>query len=205
VKIKFVISTHKDYQDVSLPVILNSLKASNIANKNILVVSGGWIKPRKYIEDDIEYHNVWHNSFDYTGIIDILENDLKNDYWFALHDTCEAGPNFLRLISQFDSSYDYISVDPDGFMNMGLFSWDFLQKIKKYIFCFYHCGKERAMLSEQIYSKLGKSTMFCKYLKFFGSDDVYDTGTPRNILYYEEIDLYKYQINIDDSLKICKI
>lgn len=206
--IKFIISTHKNYQTETLPVLLNSLiNTSGIPASEILVVSGGWSRYTETVEDGVQYYNVCHNSFDYTGLIHIMANDIKSDYWFLMHDTCEVGSDFYNKVKSAVSNqaYDHISVDGRGFTNIGLYSWDFLVKSKVYIMSLLNCNKQRAMFAEQFLFRMGKSHTFGGSLEFIGVTDRYQTGTMRHILYYKDVDLYKFQLCADASLELCEI
>lgn len=203
--IKFIISTHKNYQEKTLPSLLESmLELNNIPPSYILVVSGGWDEEKKYVENGVNYCCVTHNSFDHTGLIYIVENNIQCDYWFLLHDTCVLGPEFYTKLLKFDKKYDYVMVDGQGYLNIGLFSWKYLIEIQRYIISLKNCNKKIATLSEKMYVYAGDTTNFGdEWLIFIGYADVYKTGVFRNILYYPSIDIYKYQANIEENLGIC--
>lgn len=203
--IKIAISTHKNYESLTLPSLINSLvKVNGIKKEDILVVSGGWDKADSIVKNGVLHHNVVHNSFDHNAIVDILDNNLENPYWFIMQDTCNVGPDFLDKLLNFDRSYDYVTVDGQGFLNMGLFSWNFIKSNAHYISLLKNCGKERAMLSEKVFLGFGNTTSFGDtYPLFVGYSDVYKTNTLRNICYYPSIDFYKYQANMTDAMRIC--
>jgi hypothetical protein len=205
--VKIGISTHRMYQDITLPRLLDSLVNINgISPSDIVVVSGGWDKESNCFENGITYYRVTHNSFDHNSIVHVVEKDLESKYWFFMQDTCNAGPYFYeRLLSYPVGDLEYMTVDGQGYLNMGLFSWEYLQNNKAYILKLKNCTKERAMLSEKIFMGLGKTGGFGDmYPTFVGYSDIYHTGTLRNICHYPAIDLYKYQANMLDNLRIVK-
>jgi hypothetical protein len=206
-QIKIDVSTHKKFQNITISKLLHSLvEVNNVPKENILIVSGGWDKNSQYIRDGIEYHNVSHNSFDYTGIIDIVDKNLESEYWFLMHDTCELGVNFYNYIHNFDKSSEYVAVDINGFLNMGLFSWDFIVNNRNYFMRMRNCGKGRAILAEKMLLRLGKSSCYNKnQSQFLAYGDVYNTGQMRNMFYYEGTDLYKYQANISEKFRVTSL
>lgn len=203
--IRIVISTNKNYEETTMPLLLDSLiRVNQIPKEAILIVSGGWDDNTSSVKECIEYHQVTHNSFDHTGIIDIIENDIYSKYWFSMQDTCAVGRRFYQKLLDASDMYDYISVDGQGYLNMGLFSFEFLKSIEPYILSLKNCDKEKAMLSEKMYMSLGKASSFGDtYPAFVGYSDIYGTGVIRNICYYENIDLYKYQANMIETFRIC--
>jgi hypothetical protein len=203
--INFIIPTHKKYEETTLPRLLKSLiEVNGISPKNILVVSGAWEEYQEYLQDDVMHHCVTHNSFDHTGLIDIVENNIKSRYWFNIQDTCELGVHFWDRLKAFDKKdYEYISVDNSGFLNMGLFSWKFIEENKNYIMSLKNCSKSRAILSEKTYNKLSVSTSFnTENATVMGYGDMYNSKVLRNIIYYVGIDLYKYQSNIIETMSV---
>lgn len=204
--IKFVISTCCFYEEKSLDRLLDSLIASGVPSESILVVSGGWGVASNCVKNGINYHRVTHNSFDYTGLIDVLETDNHSDYWFLLHDTCEVGSLFYDHLLLFPKSgYEHVCIDNKGYTNIGLYSWDFLQKSKEYILRLKDCNKQRAMSSEQFLYKNGISANFGGQLWLMGLGNIYGTDVYRHILYYSGLEVYKYQLNINHHSNKCKI
>jgi hypothetical protein len=83
----------------------------------------------------------------------------------------------------------------EGWLNMGLFSKDFIEKNKNYILSLKNCNKMQAILSEQMYSRMGDPSFINSRARtqLKGKTDVYNDGVERLIIYFADLDLYKYQ------------
>ena len=198
---KFIISSYISSYKFTLPKLIESLKRNNISEKNILSVVGGC--DSKFKEDNIIFTN--HNSYDHTGIIEIIESELKSKYWFALHDTCEAGPCFYSNLSKYKITKPYISLTEMAWMNMGLFSDTYIQNNKDYILSLKNCSKVRAILSERVYSRLDDYDWFGlqkDYQRIRDCKNIYNDEKKRDVLYFPFLDLYKFQSY--DALKVMK-
>ena len=147
---KFIISSHILSYNTTLPKVLKSLQRNEIKEENIIVVIGG--SEQDYNENNLYF--VSHNSFDHTALITIIENNFKSDFWFVIHDTCEMGPDFYNLLKQYKIKYHYTALTEMAWMNIGLFSNTFITNNKNYILSLKNCSKERAILSERVYSRL---------------------------------------------------
>jgi hypothetical protein len=181
----------------TLPVLLPSLIQRNgIDPRQITVVVGGADKVWDEVCDQVHYRYVTHNSFDHTGLIEVIESDLEGEYWCALHDTCEAGPRFYEAICTFDPDLEHTSIDRDGWMNMGVFSGDFLRGNAAYILSLKNCSKTRAMLSERLYMHMGFSGSIERTpYRIMGEKQPYPGSNLRKVIYFEAADLYKYMAN----------
>jgi hypothetical protein len=115
-------------------------------------------------------------------------------------------PSFYdNLLSFPKNDYEHICIDNRGYTNIGLYSWDFLQKSSEYILNLKDCNKQRAMSSEQFLYKNSISTNFGGQLWLMGLGNIYGTDVYRHILYYSGLGVYKYQLNINHHSNQCKI
>lgn len=192
--IKFAINSNINQNKKILNTLILSLIKNNISSKNIIVFIGGCNENKIEIIDGITYHYVTHNSYDHTAIISIIEENYVSDYWFCMHDTCEAGKKFYENLLNFKIEY-HSSVLEAGWLNMGMFSQEFIVRNKEYILKLKNCNKMRAILSEQIYSRLGDDSFYNsrKNTKIQGKADIYNDDVERLIIYFSDLDLYKYQ------------
>ncbi len=196
-QLRFAISSHAGFCDHTLPVLLHSMTViSKIPVDDILVVVGGMpenqLIPR---DDELELLHVTHNSFDYTALIEIIGQDKLDSHWFLLHDTCRTGPNFYHKALQFDNEVDYISAEPNGYQNMGVFHPRFLKKHSGHINNLRNCTKIQAIKGERKLQEISDWKPYNNHtpVKDLGLADVYSTGRMRRTLYFEHLDLYKYQ------------
>ncbi len=195
-ELHFVISSHINFAPICLPRLLESLHTSGVPHANIRVVVGGSESESEEALKGIFYHYVTHNSFDFTGLIDVLDTNTKAERWFLLHDTCEAGPLFYAKASAYDRQKPLCMASPHGWTNMGAFSWDFLEEARSFIMAMRNCSKERAMLSEGIFMRMGDAGKYAEYdYTVTKNIDVYQQGTMRQRCYFSSIDLIKYMAN----------
>ena len=203
--IKFVINTYINQNKYIYEKLIKSLIGNNIEPKNIYLVIGG-CEEEKIEFDLVNCHYVKHNSYDHTGLINVIEKNINSDYWFVLHDTCSVGPNFYsKLLKKSFSEHNPIL--EEGWLNMGLFSQRFIEQNKQYILSLRNCDKMQAILSEKMYPRLGKSSYLNSKHEYDlqSTFDVYGDGVERSVVYFPEIDLYKYQTyyhNSDISIKL---
>ena len=198
---KFIISSYISSFKYTLPKLTESLIRNNIQESNIISVVGGC--ESKFEKDNIIFTN--HNSFDHTALIEIIESDLQSKYWFALHDTCEVGPHFFSKLSKYKITKSYISLTEMAWMNMGLFSHQYILDNKDYILSLKNCSKVRAILSERVYSRLDDYAWFGlqkNYQRIRDCKNIYNDEKKRDVLYFPFLDLYKFQSY--DALKVMK-
>jgi len=189
---KFLISSHVATLDKAAKKLRNSLLNNNISEENIIVVCAG--SNRKEKIENVYYTN--HNSFDHSALIEIIEQNLYSKYWFVMHDTCEAGEKFYSLLSKIPISKKYYGMSEKAWLNMGLFSQDFINENKNYILSLKNCNKKRAILSERVFSKLGKTGFFglqADVQTFRNCKKIYNDDKKRIALYFPYLDFYKYQ------------
>ena len=94
--LKIVISSYKSSYQNSGKKLIESLVQSNAFNsKQILLVVGGYDSKEQFEYLNCKAIKVNHNSYDHTGLIEVIEGEEQSKYWFSTHDTCIAGPNFL--------------------------------------------------------------------------------------------------------------
>jgi hypothetical protein len=192
---RFVISSHVSSVSRCASKLVNSLLKCGIDARDILVVVGGSEAAFKDVRQGVEYAYVMHNSYDHTGLIYLTESEQDHPWWWAMHDTTEAGPEFYQKILAFGPKRPHVAVGGEGWLNMGLFSLSFLQEARHYVLSLKNCSKLRAILSERVYSNLTRSASYAPKdgFTFLDHRDVYGDGVIRRVIYYPALDLYKYQ------------
>ncbi len=193
---KIVITSHiKSYQ-TTVPLLINSLTRNNFDSEKILLVIGGNENKSESTYLNCQAVFVDHNSFDHTGLIEILEGKHKSDYWFSSHDTCIAGPNFIKFLRNYKPKKDYVSMTEMGWLNMGLFKNSYLERNKEYIFSLKNCSKIRAILSERVFTRLEDYDYFVRdnnCIRSLENENIYNDDKKRNVLFFKGLDFYKYQ------------
>ena len=193
---KIVISSHIKSYTKSAPKLIDSLVRNNLDTRKILLVVGG--NQERYESTFLDCQTIFvnHNSFDHTGLIEILEGDHASDYWFSSHDTCIAGPKFVDFLMNYNPRKDYVSMTDMGWLNMGLFKNSYLERNKDYIYSLKNCSKIRAILSERVFTRLEDYDYFIKdhdCLRSLENENIYNDDKKRNVLYFKGLDFYKYQ------------
>ncbi len=206
--LKITISSRKQGHETTYPVLIPSLLAAGVPARDIYFFIGGYDRVHGYItKEGVNCIEVDQNSIDYTGLIAVLDLNIQADYWFLMHDTCKVGPNFYSCIMNY--KYDNIpaiSLNKELSMNMGAYSWDYLQAIKAELTYFRNTD-----FSEESIRKWKDIGITCEdkflegYRKQYHFDpanrivgspiDFYGTGVERVVEYFQNIDLYKIKAN----------
>ena len=140
--LRIVISSYKTSYQNSGKKLIESLVQSNAFNSDqIYLVIGGYEKKENFKYLNCKAIKVNHNSYDHTGLIEIIESGEQSKYWFSTHDTCIAGPNFLSSLLKCKVNKDFVAMTEMGWLNMGIFSQSFLQKNKSFILSLKNCSK----------------------------------------------------------------
>ena len=193
---KIVISSHiNSYQKIA-PIFIESLFRGGLSPKQILLVIGGNEYKSNSLFLECETVFVEHNSYDHTGLIEILESNHSSDYWFSSHDTCIAGNNFVSFLNNYKPKKDYVSMTDMGWLNMGLFKNTYLERNRKYILSLKNCSKIRAILSERVFTRLEDFDYFVpdyNCIRTLENENIYKDDKKRNVLYFKGLDFYKYQ------------
>jgi len=193
---KIAISTYVDNESLVIPNLIKQLiEDAPISPKDVYVFSGGHATQFHEIRYGVNYYACDHNSYDHTALIGILDNNLDSHWWFMLHDTCSPGPRFAHKLSDFGRRDSHVAMLEEGWLNMGQFSPAFLSQCRNYILSLRNCTKMQAVLSEKLYSRFSNGEFYCKsgHFKSLGYQDVYGDGSPRMVIHFPALDLYKYQ------------
>lgn len=194
---KIVISSYKTSYKITAKKLIESLaENNNFPRSQILLVVGGYESKSESKFLDIKTIYVDHNSYDHTGLIEIIEGQHQSEFWFSTHDTCIAGDNFINFIKSFKYKKDYTSMTDMGWLNMGMFHKNYLKRNTEYILSMKNCSKIRAILSERVFTRLEDYDYYIKdsdCLRSLENQNIYKDNKKRNVLYFKDIDLFKYQ------------
>lgn len=195
--LRIVISSYKtSYKNSGKKLIESLVCNNNFSSDQILLVIGGYDKREQFEYLNCKAVKVDHNSYDHTGLIEVIESEEQSKYWFSTHDTCIAGPNFISSILKYKINKDFVAMTEMGWLNMGIFSQSFLKKNKSFILSLKNCSKIRAILSERTFTRLGDYqflTPNSKVHRSIENQNIYEDSKKRNVLYFEQLDFYKYQ------------
>lgn len=234
-KLKFLINSNKNNEHIVLNKLINSFYNQNtndyiIENTDILVIFGGCDKI--FFEKRQKYCvlGVTHNSIDFTALIAVIEhiyslvdnNFLLPDYWFYLHDTCELGPSFLKLLRPHVDTlylYNYYTkpLTYSKSMNIGIYKYTYLFN-KKNVLLQLKTSDYPSIEEVQYFKKIGvqfEDIIFkddydesgykhsCtpqnfkdRYVDFENKKIIYDNSNVLRITeYFPVLDFYKYKAN----------
>ncbi len=122
--VTYIINTHAKYT-LPLEKLLDSMLYIP-KDRIILVVAGSGLDKAVDLGNGIRMHMVTHNSFDYTGAIALLDQDIPTaDHIFFLQDTMEFGFNTDYLIRQ-ANGYALATAVFGGQCNLVLYRRDYL-------------------------------------------------------------------------------
>lgn len=214
--IKVAVATNASFKDHTLPIVIPSLLSCGFVPEDIRIFNAGCLSPGVDKYCGIDQRNLNHNSFEYSPLIDIVENSLECEYWFLLHDTCKAGPLFKTLMEQVpENKPDKVALKTFPSMSMGLYRYDYLMSVKDKLLPIkntdyseesldkwktWGVGNEDYILwkTEPAPSLYGTHETRNKWW-VVDNDNWYGTGSIRRTEYYPALDLYKNKSNWGQS------
>jgi hypothetical protein len=207
INLKFTISSHKNFYDKTLNVLVPSLLDSGIPNNDIYFFVGGYDVyesiPNEY---NINLYKASHNSIDFTGLISVIDLTIKADYWFLCHDTCRVGSKFYDSIKNNNFNTDTIRLTSENrSMNIGAYKQSYIYSIKEKILSYrgsssieYNIQKLKKRLIDEEDSLLKSDSIgnFNKsQRKVIDSNNLYDSNVRRITEYFPDIDFFKMKSN----------
>lgn len=125
--VKIAVATNKNFFEKSLPILLPTLLESGLNKTDVFIFNAGFDVPSEEDYDGFTMYKLNHNSFEYSPLIDIVENKRSSEYWFLIHDTCKVGPNFKTLIHNIPENKPYkMAIKKFPSMSIGLYRYDYL-------------------------------------------------------------------------------
>lgn len=197
----FLINSHVGY-DVALQQLLDSI--SNIPPQDIMIVIGG--DTREYVlllPDDKRVFHVTHDSFDYTGLIKLLNTSIINQYThvFCLQDTMLCGENTYNLICSASSNSLAIAAF-GGQCNLVLYRTDYLKSQRDFILSCRNCTKLESIHYEGALWKMTSDKISFPNSTISEDRQLYYpyNETPRIKEYYHAVDITKYKANYGQNM-----
>lgn len=199
VKIKYLISSNKNYYNITVPRLLKSLIESGINKEDIFIAVSGADNETFFTKNNVLHKYTTGNSFDLTSLIESVKHDLFKEYtyFFLLHDTCEVGIRFktnVEMILEEFGGYtiplfkNYIS------SNIGVYYRPYLMdnidkilEMENHDKTWYVLAEDK-LIDERTYA-FGTSPLIK------GVEKIYSDEVLREVNYCKEIDLYKYKAN----------
>jgi hypothetical protein len=202
-KTKFAISSHINFYQKTYPYIIGSMLEHGVPAEDIFFFIGGCEKYEKVEGAEVNVWKVNHNSVDFTGLVSVLDLGLKADRWFLLHDTLYVGPEFYPTILNHPTQPDVIAMSQLWSKNMGSLSQAYLDNIAPVLLSEYKNTRLDKDAAHQFKTmNIATENRFLVCQDYYTTQrpiikesaiDFYQTGTPRDIQYYFDIDIYKVQ------------
>lgn len=212
--IKICVNSTESFSHKTIPILIPSLIESGVNPNNIYVFEGG-NKKREVVHIDTHVLvKTNHNSMEYTGLIDIVDNEMKSDYWFNIHDTCRVGKRFWELVNNIPKDFpDKVALWRHPSMSIASYKYEYLLKHKNRLLEIKNQDYSRETL--QKWKQWGIHAEDYMLYKLTDSPTVvynpelnlptYDLrneeswygGVSRIIEYYPQLDLYKSKSNWD--------
>jgi hypothetical protein len=213
--VRFCISTCQKFAPHTLPVIVPALLQSGVAKESILIVNGGWKASAETTDGQgVSMLLTPQNSFEYTPLIEIVEQGIESDYWFLLHDTCIPGALFHELaLSLPVEAPEKVALKTTPSMSIGIYRMDYLMHHKERLLAIKNMDSSAESLQawkqwgvpneDYMLWKLGDAPTHLYHPDRHGPDewnyqghsDVYGTGFARRIEYFPQLDLAKAKSN----------
>lgn len=219
--IKIAIASSLGYYKKTLPILLPTLIESGVEKERIHIFISGSHKHNKEVIDGYQYYFVNYNSFEYTPLIYIVENNMENQYWFLLHDTCKVGKNFNKLLHNIPAHLpNTITLKKSPSMSIASYKYSFLKSQEKELLSIKNTDYSEASI--QKWKKWGvpnedfiprKDPTRAIYNNWSwhtvsGNDNWYGTKETRKVEYYNSLDLFKSKANwgqTNNSIMITKL
>ena len=210
--IKIAVATNKNFYESTLPIIIPSLINGGINPNDIHIFNAGFDEYKYEFKNDIHYHFLDHNSYEYSPLIEIVDKQLESEYWFLVHDTCRFGPNFKQLLYNIPEGAIKLSLNNKPAMTMGTYKYDYLLSVKDKIMSIRNTDySEQSMNHWKIWGVPNED-----YIMWMtepmpmiynndarwvvaDNDNWFGTNTQRRTEYYFSLDLYKNKSNWGQS------
>lgn len=212
-KIKVAVASNIKFYKLSLPIVIRSLITNGIPPEDIHIFIAGLENYKFSIHENISMHELDHNSYEYSPLIEIVEKKMVSDYWFLIHDTCQVGNNFKKLLYNIPNNKpDKLALKSFPSMSIGSYKYEYLLdcqnkllpiKNKDYSDASMMRWKQWGVPNEDyilwktdpkpiIYNNTDTWSVV-DYKNWFG------TNTARRTEYYASLDLYKNKSNWGQS------
>ena len=187
-----VISSHVDYESMTVNRAVRSLLREGVPAERITVVVGGSPEDMPMETTGAGYRRlqVTSNLMGCTGLAPLIDGrvDVLSSYALLMHDTCEVSPGFGETIKKVDVGLPYDLVE--GTLEIGLWSGSFLKRLGSVN----GLGVNSTPTHKLFYllSDICNLSCMCDAPKELRSRDVYGTGNIRKVTEIAELGIRKY-------------
>jgi len=209
IDVKIAIATNIKFEQKTLPILIPNLVKNGINSKQIHIFSGGYETYGHTDTGGEHYHQLDHNSYEYSPLIEIVDKEIKADYWFLIHDTCMVGPKFKELMYSIPKHKpEKIALRIEPSMSIGLYSYDYLMTVRQKLLAIKNKDySEYSMLFWKdwgfrnedyiLWKTAPKPELYLDDPRFWvtAEENPYGTSTTRRTEYYPALDLYKSKSN----------
>ena len=206
--IKIAVASNIFFYEKTLPIIIPSLVDCGINKDDINIFIGGFDEYNYKHEDDLHFHYLNHNSYEYSPLIEIVDKQLESKYWFLVHDTCKFGSNFKELLYNIPENSNKLALKSKPAMSIGTYSYEYLLFLKDKIMAIKNTNySEQSMTywknwgvpNEDYIMWMTEPTPLIynnndKWV-VVDNDNWFDTNTERRTEYFFSLDLYKNKSN----------
>ena len=186
-----VISSHVDYEKVTLPRLIRSLEREGVPDDRVTVVVGGSTEeeePTK--EKGYRRVPVPQNFMGCTAFAYLLSEAFtqSSTYVLLMHDTCEVSPGFGKSVKMIDVGLPFDVVE--GSLEIGLWSKNFLGHLASTQgLDLMNCSAYNIF---KVLKDICRLTRKCGGPTLLRSKDVYGTGTKRTVSEIGELGIRKF-------------
>ncbi|MGB8192361.1 MAG: hypothetical protein WCF67_10605 [Chitinophagaceae bacterium] len=200
-----VASCLKFYKDGrTIPHLLKQLFAEGIEPNRIKVVINGAPESDNREIDGVSYAFTTHNAWEWSALYE-APSRWNFDYAMLIHDTNDILPGFRRKVEEFNDhlTWDYLPATPNAACLIGLYSFDFLERLNPWLESIDRIDKRNGVIAEVAGELLlrAKTALIMGDPERSGASsraewrehiDKYNTGTPRHRRVFPSINMHKY-------------
>lgn len=206
VKIVYLISSCSHYykEGRTIPRLISQLLSEAIPEERIKILVNGCSDNYDRRIDGIDYSFSTHNAWEWSAL---YEAPLRwnFDYAMLVHDTCEIYPGFRRKVEEINGYlfWDYMPAAPLARCLIGLYSYDFLERLNPWLKSIDGIDKKNGVIAEAAGELLLRARTALIYgdpehnggarpAEWRETIDIYGTGSPRVRRVFPAINLHKF-------------
>ena len=214
-QIIYLIASCLIFYQVTVPKLVEELLAEGITPTQIKVVVNGCNTNEDVIIDGVSYAFSSHNAWELSAL---YEAPLRwqFDYAMLIHDTNQVYPGFKRNVESFNRhlKWDHLPASPMARCLLGLYSFNFLERINAWLKNTHEIGKSGAIILEVAGELLHRaktvlvmgdveSNGAARQTEWKETADFFNAGTLRVRRIFPAINLHKFtHTELTDALRL---